>query len=95
MVSARAKELSPYRLDSVNETLWGDRDDEEGERIRLTSKTFAVLPEAIKTQIYEIRKLLGHDPKRPWFIETRDAAHQTGFFSKATRGNVDVAINLL
>jgi predicted ATPase len=96
MVRVSAKEFPPFRLDTVNECLWRDRDDAE-ERIRLTPKAFAVLqflvehagrlvteeellaqvwpkvyvqPEAIKSQIHEIRKILGDDPKNPRFIET-------------------------
>ncbi len=96
MVRASTKEFPPFRLDTVNECLWRNRDDAE-ERIRLTPKAFAVLrflvehawrlvteeellahvwpkvyvqPEAIKSQIHEIRKILGDDPKNPRFIET-------------------------
>jgi predicted ATPase len=96
MVSASTKEFPPFRLDTVNECLWRNRDEAE-ERIRLTPKAFAVLqflvehagrlvteeellaqvwpkvcvqPEAIKSQIHEIRKILGDDPKNPRFIET-------------------------
>ncbi|MGO9931687.1 MAG: ATP-binding protein [Steroidobacteraceae bacterium] len=96
MLRASTKEFPPFRLDTVNECLWRDRDDAE-ERIRLTPKAFAVLrflvehagrlvteeellahvwpkvyvqPEAIKSQIHEIRKILGDDPKNPRFIET-------------------------
>jgi len=96
MVRASTKEFPPFRLDTVNECLWRNRDDAD-ERIRLTPKAFAVLrflvehagrlvteeellahvwpkvyvqPEAIKSQIHEIRKILGDDPKDPRFIET-------------------------
>ncbi|MGO9994389.1 MAG: ATP-binding protein [Steroidobacteraceae bacterium] len=96
MVRASTKEFPPFRLDTVNECLWRNRDDAD-ERIRLTPKAFAVLrflvehagrlvteeellahawpkvyvqPEAIKSQIHEIRKILGDDPKNPRYIET-------------------------
>jgi len=36
-------EFPPFRLDSDNECLWRNRDDETDERIRLTPKAFAVL----------------------------------------------------
>jgi predicted ATPase len=96
-IRASTKEFPPFRLDSENECLWRNRDDETDERIHLTPKAFAVLrllveyaghlltedellaaawpkvcvqPEAIKTRIHELRKLLGDDSKNPRFIET-------------------------
>jgi predicted ATPase/DNA-binding winged helix-turn-helix (wHTH) protein len=96
-VRASTKEFPPFRLDSDNQCLWRNRNDETDEQIRLTPKAFAVLrllveyaghlltedellaaawpkvcvqPEVIKTQIHELRKLLGDDSKNPRFIET-------------------------
>ena len=97
MERASSREFPPFRLDTVNECLWRNRNDKGDERICLTPKAFAVLrflvehagrlvteeelleaawpkvyvqPEAVKTQIYEIRKILGDDSKNPRFIET-------------------------
>ncbi len=105
MVSARSREFPPFRLDTVNECLWRNRNnrdksrdhDKNDERIRLTPKAFAVLrylvehpgrlvtqnelleaawpdtfvqPEVLKSQILDIRRVLGDDSKNPRFIET-------------------------
>ena len=42
----------------------------EAELLEAAWPKVCVQPEAVKTQVYEIRKVLGDDPKHPCFIET-------------------------
>jgi DNA-binding winged helix-turn-helix (wHTH) protein len=91
------KEFPPFRLDTVNQSLWRRRDTGDDERIVLTPKAFAVLrymvehagrlvtedelleavwpdtyvqPQAVKGQLFDVRRALGDNPKTPRFIET-------------------------
>jgi DNA-binding winged helix-turn-helix (wHTH) protein/tetratricopeptide (TPR) repeat protein len=91
------KQFASFRLDTVNQCLWRDREAATEERLLLTPKAFTVLrylvehsgrlvtqaelldavwpdvvvqPEVLKSQILDVRRALGDNPKNPQFIET-------------------------